>query len=101
MLNPTIAGHDPAPADTRAASTPPRRAQAMAAAAGTIGGLALFCGLALHAFDLSFPAQLTIFLNGHDANPGPKGALLGAWGLLWACAALATPTRSRRNQGRP
>jgi len=33
-----------------------------------------------------FPAQLTIqltfFLNGNDAMPGPNGALLGTWGLL-------------------
>lgn len=40
---------------------------------------------------LYFPAQLIIqvsfFLNGNDASPGPNGALLGTWGLLWAWAA--------------
>lgn len=45
---------------------------------------------------LYFPAQLAVqlgfFLGGRDAAPGPDGALLGTWGLLWAWAALAGAT---------
>lgn len=61
--------------------------------------------LALLAVGLYFPAQLamqlTFFLNGKDADPGPNGALLGAWGLLWAWAACAGATAKQRNQRRP
>ena len=52
-----------------------------------------------------FPAQLiiqlTFFLNGNDAAPGPNGALLGIWGLLWAWAAWASATAKKRIQNRP
>jgi hypothetical protein len=53
-----------------------------------------------------FPAQLTFqlafFLGGKDSAPGPNGALLGAWGLLWAWAAWASVTAkpNRRRGGR-
>jgi hypothetical protein len=50
-----------------------------------------------------FPAQLiiqlTFFLNGKDAAPGPNGALLGVWGLLWAWAAWASATAKIRKGG--
>jgi hypothetical protein len=40
-----------------------------------------------------FPVQLVFqvlfFLDGKDAAPGPNGALIGIWGLLWAGAAWA------------
>ncbi|MBC8163695.1 MAG: hypothetical protein H7Z42_21010 [Roseiflexaceae bacterium] len=35
-------------------------------------------------FPLQLVFQLAFFLNGRDGAPGPNGALLGAWGLLWA-----------------
>lgn len=48
---------------------------------------------------LYFPAQLiiqlTFFLGGKDAAPGPNGVLLGVWGLLWAGAAWAGATGGR------
>ncbi|MGS0688068.1 hypothetical protein ACVBEQ_23410 [Nakamurella sp. GG22] len=51
------------------------------------------CALAPLIVGVYFPAQLTIqltfFINGKDATPGPNGALLGTWGLLWAWAAWA------------
>ncbi len=53
---------------------------------------------------LYFPAQLAVqlasFLGGRDGDPGPNGLLLGAWGLLWAWAALAAGT-ARTGLGRP
>jgi hypothetical protein len=33
-------------------------------------------------FPLQLPLQIGVFLNGKGA-PGPSGALLGGWGLLW------------------
>jgi len=52
-----------------------------------------------------FPAQLivqlTFFLGGRDADPGPNGTLLGIWGLLWAWAAWAgNGTGGRKEEGR-
>jgi hypothetical protein len=35
-------------------------------------------------FPLQLGFQLAFFLNGRDSAPGPNGALLGVWGLLWA-----------------
>ncbi len=35
-------------------------------------------------FPLQLALQLAFFLNGRDGAPGPRGELLGAWGLLWA-----------------
>ena len=50
-----------------------------------------------------FPAQLiiqlTFFLNGNDAAPGPNGTLLGVWGLLWTWAAWANVTAKIRKGG--
>ena len=50
-----------------------------------------------------FPAQLTLqlafFLGGKDGSPGPNGALLGTWGLLWAWTAWASVTAKKRNKG--
>jgi hypothetical protein len=34
-------------------------------------------------FPLQLALQLAYFLNGRDCVPGPRGELLGAWGLLW------------------
>ena len=52
-----------------------------------------------------FPAQLvvqlTFFLGGRDADPGPNGSLLGTWGLLWAWAAWAATSAGGREEGRP
>jgi len=52
-----------------------------------------------------FPAQLiiqlTFFLNGNDAAPGPNGALLGTWGLLWAWAAWASVSTKNQDLNRP
>ena len=41
-------------------------------------------------FPLQLGVQLAFFLGGRDADPGPNGVLLGAWGLLWATCALTT-----------
>lgn len=53
---------------------------------------------------LYFPAQLVVqlsfFLDGRDAAPGPNGLLLGIWGLLWAWAAWAGATAANPRQNR-
>jgi len=52
-------------------------------------------------FPTQLVIQLTFFLNGRDANPGPNGVLLGAWGLVWVLAAWAGATARKRRQNQP
>lgn len=49
-------------------------------------------------FPLQLAVQLAFFLDGRDGAPGPRGELLGAWGLLWAWLGygLASPTAAGR-----
>ncbi|MET0865757.1 MAG: hypothetical protein ABWZ98_15615 [Nakamurella sp.] len=47
-------------------------------------------------FPVQLAIQLAFFLGGKDSAPGPNGALLGAWGLLWAWAAWAGVTATKR-----
>ena len=52
-----------------------------------------------------FPVQLVVqvlfFLDGKDSAPGPNGALLGAWGLLWAWSAWSAWSSTVEARGKP
>ncbi len=52
-------------------------------------------------FPLQLALQLAYFLNGRDGVPGPRGELLGAWGLLWVWLGygLASSPWGRRPSG--
>ncbi|MDF1505554.1 hypothetical protein [Roseisolibacter sp. H3M3-2] len=43
-------------------------------------------------FPLQLVLQLAFFLGGRDGVPGPRGELLGAWGLLWAWLGVGLAT---------